>query len=65
MRSNATRPPAELVPRVQQRGRLIQGLLRDGASQGRLFSKRSFRTYMLANLEANNVGAMPVLYRLA
>lgn len=31
----ATRPPAELVPRVQQRGRLIQGLLRDGARQGR------------------------------
>ncbi len=27
----ATRPPAELVPRVQQRVRLIQGLLRDGA----------------------------------
>ncbi|HEY7125410.1 MAG TPA: hypothetical protein VH540_15760 [Ktedonobacterales bacterium] len=29
------------------------------------FSKKSFRTYMLANLEANHVGAMPVLYRLA
>ena len=27
----ATRPPLELVPRVQQRVRLIQGLLRDGA----------------------------------
>jgi hypothetical protein len=31
----------------------------------RQFSKKSFRTYMLANLEAHNVGAMPVLYRLA
>jgi hypothetical protein len=29
------------------------------------FSKKSFRTYVLANLEANRVGAMPVLYRLA
>ena len=29
------------------------------------FSKRTFRTYMLANLEANRVGAMPALYRLA
>ena len=29
------------------------------------FSKRSFRTYMQANLEANQVGAMPILYRLA
>lgn len=28
-------------------------------------SKKSFRSYMLANLEANHVGAMPVLYRLA
>jgi hypothetical protein len=28
-------------------------------------SKPSFRTYMLANLQANRVGAMPVLYRLA
>jgi transcriptional regulator with XRE-family HTH domain len=27
----ATRPPVELVPRVQQRVRLIQGLLQDGA----------------------------------
>jgi hypothetical protein len=27
----ATRPPAELVPRVQQRVRLVQGLLNDGA----------------------------------
>ncbi|HZB97816.1 MAG TPA: hypothetical protein VE219_04380 [Candidatus Sulfotelmatobacter sp.] len=31
----------------------------------RQFSKKSFRTYVLANLEANRVGAMPVLYRLA
>ena len=31
----------------------------------RQFSRRSFRTYMLANLKANRVGAMPVLYRLA
>jgi transcriptional regulator with XRE-family HTH domain len=31
----ATRPPAELVPRAQQRVRLIQTLLRDGARQGR------------------------------
>jgi hypothetical protein len=31
----------------------------------RQFSKQSFRTYVLANLEANHVGAMPALYRLA
>ncbi|MDQ6661369.1 MAG: hypothetical protein M3Z24_10430 [Chloroflexota bacterium] len=31
----------------------------------RQMSKKSFRSYMLANLEANHVGAMPVLYRLA
>ncbi len=31
----AIRPPAELVPRVQQRVRLVQGLLRDGARQSR------------------------------
>jgi hypothetical protein len=31
----------------------------------RQMSKKSFRDYMLANLEANRVGAMPVLYRLA
>ena len=31
----------------------------------RQLSKQSFRTYMLANLEANRVGAMPILYRLA
>jgi hypothetical protein len=31
----------------------------------RQFPKKSFRSYMLANLEANGVGAMPVLYRLA
>jgi hypothetical protein len=31
----------------------------------RQFSRKSFRTYVLANLEANRVGAMPVLYRLA
>src|SRR2546421_7094565 len=30
----------------------------------RQFSKKSFRTYVLANLEANRVGVMPVLYRL-
>ena len=29
------------------------------------FTKRSFRSYVLGNLEANRVGAMPVLYRLA
>ncbi|HWE64903.1 MAG TPA: hypothetical protein VHB98_24580 [Chloroflexota bacterium] len=29
------------------------------------FSKKSFRTYVLANMEANRVGAMPALYRLA
>jgi hypothetical protein len=28
-------------------------------------SRRSFWTYVLANLEANRVGAMPILYRLA
>ncbi len=26
---------------------------------------KSFRNYMLANLAANNVGAMPILYRIA
>ena len=31
----------------------------------RQFSKKSFRTYVQANLEANRVGAMPILYRLA
>jgi hypothetical protein len=31
----------------------------------RQMSKKSFGDYMLANLEANHVGAMPVLYRLA
>jgi len=31
----------------------------------RQFLKRSFRTFVQANLEANHVGAMPVLYRLA
>ena len=30
----------------------------------RQMSKRSFRSYVLANLEANRVGAMPILYRL-
>jgi hypothetical protein len=28
-------------------------------------TKPSFRTYMLANLQANRTGAMPILYRLA
>ena len=28
-------------------------------------SKQSFRDYVLANMEANRVGAMPILYRLA
>jgi hypothetical protein len=31
----------------------------------RQLAKRSFWTYVLANLDANHVGAMPVLYRLA
>ena len=31
----------------------------------RQLSKKSFRNYMLANLAANRVGAMPVLYRMA
>jgi hypothetical protein len=31
----------------------------------RQLSKKSFRNYLLANLAANRVGAMPVLYRLA
>jgi hypothetical protein len=31
----------------------------------RQFTKKSFRTYMTANLDAHNVGAMPILYRLA
>ena len=30
----------------------------------RQLPKKSFRTYVLANLAANRVGAMPVLYRL-
>lgn len=29
------------------------------------FSKKSFRSYVLANLRANHVGAIPVLYQLA
>src|SRR5215211_4365492 len=31
----------------------------------RQFTKKSFRTYVVANLDAHNVGAMPILYRLA
>ena len=31
----------------------------------RQLPKKSFRSYMLANLTANHVAAMPVLYRLA
>jgi len=31
----------------------------------RQLPKKTFRTYMLANLKANHVAAMPVLYRLA
>jgi hypothetical protein len=31
----------------------------------RQFSKKTFRTYVLTNLEENRVGAMPALYRLA
>jgi len=31
----------------------------------RQVSKKSFRNYVLANLAANRVGAMPVLYRMA
>jgi hypothetical protein len=38
------------------------GLLGFAARQ---FTKKSFRTYMVANLDAHNVGAMPILYRLA
>jgi len=30
-----------------------------------LLFKRSFRDYVLANFEANNVAAMPILYRMA
>jgi hypothetical protein len=40
----------------------------DGSLLGfaaRQFTKKSFRTYMVANLDAHNVGAMPILYRLA
>jgi hypothetical protein len=40
----------------------------DGSLLGVLFkqiTKPSFRSYMLANLEANHVGAMPVIYRAA
>jgi hypothetical protein len=43
-------------------GRLDGGLPRFVAGQ---VSKKSFRTYVQANLEANRVGAMPILYRLA
>jgi len=31
----------------------------------RQFGKRSFRSYVLATMQANHVGAMPLLYRLA
>ncbi len=31
----------------------------------RQLAKKSFRTYVLANMEANHVGAMPILYRRA
>lgn len=31
----------------------------------RQFSKKSFRNYMVANINANNAGSMPALYRLA
>ena len=31
----------------------------------RQLTKPSFRTYVLANLQANRTGAMPILYRLA
>jgi hypothetical protein len=31
----------------------------------RQFTKKSFRSYMVANLDAHDVGAMPILYRLA
>jgi hypothetical protein len=40
----------------------------DGGLPGFLakqMSKKSFRNYVLANLDANHVGAMPILYRLA
>ena len=30
-----------------------------------LIFKRTFRTYVLANFEANRVAAMPILYRMA
>jgi hypothetical protein len=42
--------------------RMDEGLPRFIARQ---MSKKSFRTYVQANLEANRVGAMPILYRLA
>jgi hypothetical protein len=35
------------------------------AFMARQLPKKSFRSYMLANLKANHVAAMPVLYRLA
>ena len=35
------------------------------AFAARQLPKKTFRTYMLANLKANHVAAMPVLYRLA
>jgi hypothetical protein len=42
--------------------RFDEGLPRFIARQ---MSRKSFRTYVQANLEANRVGAMPILYRLA
>jgi len=35
------------------------------AFMARQLPKKTFRSYMLANLKANHVAAMPVLYRLA
>jgi hypothetical protein len=35
------------------------------AFAARQLPKKTFRSYLLANLKANHVAAMPVLYRLA
>ena len=47
---------------------LINHARRDGnllLFMARQLPKKSFRSYMLANLKAHHLAAMPVLYRLA
>lgn len=59
-----------LVPLEGERSeyRAINNARWDGSPlrlMARQVSKKNFRSYMLANLAANRVGAMPILYRLA